>query len=102
MSARANSSSGPKADIGPAGSDDESHALAYAMLSGIATGLLFLVSGLLSDSHDTYFNVIVPVSLAGGAIVAFFVWRRGRQTSLAHGPRAHSFESSNFRSKDVW
>ena len=87
------------------------HPLAYAILSGIAIGLLLLVIGLLSDTHDTYFNVIGPASLAGGAIVAFFVWRRERQTSFVrpHGLRVHSFESSyehidasNLRPKDVW
>lgn len=111
MTARANTSSGPNANLEPTGSHDESHPLAYAILSGIAIGLLLLVIGLLSDTHDTYFNVMVPASLAGGAIVAFFVWRRERQTSFVrpHGPRVHSFESSyehidagNLRPKDVW
>ena len=59
MTARANTSSGPKADLEPTGSHDESHPLAYAILSGIAIGLL-LVIGLLSDYHDNYFNVIGP------------------------------------------
>jgi len=111
MTARANTSSGSKADLEPTGSHDESHPLAYAILSGIAIGLLLLVIGLLSDYHDNYFNVICPASLASGAIVAFFVWRRERWTSLVrpHGPRVHSFESShkhieasNLRPKEVW
>lgn len=54
---------------------------------------------------------LVPVSLAGGVIVAFFVWRRERQTSFVrpHGSRVHSFESTyehadvrDFWPKDVW
>jgi|SRR5215472_5023630 len=110
MTARANTSSGPKADLEPTGSHDESHPLAYAILSGIAIGLL-LVIGLLSDTHDTYFNVIGPASLAGGAIVGVFIWRREHHTSFVrpHGPRVHSFEGSyehidarNLRPKDVW
>src|SRR5216684_7722201 len=105
MTARANTSSGPKA------TGDGSHPVAYAVVSGIAVGLLLLLTGLLSDTLDTYFNAIGPASLAGGAIVAFFVWRRERQTSFVrpHGPRVHSFESSyghvdasNLRPKDVW
>ena len=109
MTARANTSSGPKAE--PTGSHSEPYSLAYAILSGIAIGLLLLVIGLLSDTHDTYFNVIGPASLAGGAIVAFFVWRRERRTSpiRPQGPRVHLFESSyehvgasNLRRKEVW
>jgi hypothetical protein len=78
---------------------------------GIAVGLLLLLIGLLSDTLDTYFNVIGPASLVGGTIVALFVWRRERQTSFVgpHGPRVHSFKSSyehadrsNLRPKDVW
>jgi hypothetical protein len=65
------------------------------MVSGIAVGLLLLLVGLLSDSHDTYWNKIGPASLLGGTMVAFFVWRRERQTSFGrhHGPGAHLFES---------
>ena len=111
MTARANTSSGPKADLEPTGSHDDSHSVAYAIVSGIAIGLLLLLIGLISDYHDTYFNAIGPASLAGGAIVAFFVWRRERQVSFVRpqGPRVHSYEStyehadaSNFRPKDVW
>ncbi len=111
MTARANTSSGPKADLGPTGSQDGSHPVAYAILWGITIGLLLLVIGFLSDTHDTYFSAIGPASLAGGAIVAFFVWRRERQTSFVRpdGPRVHSFESSyghadpsNLRPRDVW
>ena len=99
MNARANSSSGPKAD--------GSHPVAYAILAGVAVGLLLPVVGYLLDPRDTYFNALLPVSLAGGAIVAFFVWRRERQTSFfqPHGP----FESdcghgdaNSLRPKDVW
>ncbi len=111
MTPRANTSSGPKADLEPTGSHDDRHPVAYAILSGIAIGLLLLLIGLISDTHDTFFNAIGPVSLVGGAIVAFFVWRRERQTSFVgpHGPRVHSREStyehadaSNFRRKDTW
>ena len=110
MTARANTSFGPKADPEPTGSHDESHPVAYAIVSGIAVGLLLLIA-LLCDYHDTYFNEIGLASLAGGTIVAFLVWRRGRQTLFVrpHGPRVHSFESgyerveaSNLRPKDVW
>lgn len=111
MTARANTSSGPKADLEPTGSQDGSHPVAYAVLWGIAVGLVLLVVGLLSDTLDTYFNAIGPASLVGGTIVALFVWRRARQTSFVrpHGPLVHSFESSyehadpsNLRPKDVW
>jgi hypothetical protein len=111
MTARANTSSGPKADPGPTESHDGSHPVAYAIVSGIAVGLLLLLVGLLSDTHDTYFNAIGPASLVGGAIVAFFVWRRELRASFVrpHAPRVHSFEStyehadaSNPRPKDVW
>jgi hypothetical protein len=104
MTTRANKSSGPEA---PIRSQDGSHPVAYAVLSGIAVGLLLPVVGLLLDPHDTYFSALLPASLAGGAIVAFFVWRRERQTSFfqPHGP----FESgdkhtdaSKLRPKDVW
>lgn len=108
MIARAKTSSGP---LEPKGSQDGSHPVAYAVVWGIAVGLLLLLVGLLSDTLDTYFNAIGPASLVGGAIVTLFVWRRERQTSLVrpHGPRVHSFESSyehadpsNLRPKDVW
>ena len=102
MTARANTPSGPKADIEPTGSHDGSHPVAYAIVWGIAIGLLLLLIGFLSDTHDTYFNAIVPASLAGGAIVAFFVWRRERQTSFV---RPHGYEHAdpgNLRPKDVW
>ena len=111
MTARANTSSGPKADPEPTGSPDESHPLAYAIVSGIAVALLVLLIGLLSDYRDTHFNEIGLASLVGGAIVVFFVWRRERQTLFVrpHGPSVHLFESSyehadasNVRPKDVW
>jgi len=88
-------------------SQDGSHSVAYAVLSGLAVALFLPVVGLLLDSRDTYFNALLPASLAGGAIVAFFVWRRERQTSFfqPHGP----FESgdkhtdtSKLRPEDVW
>jgi hypothetical protein len=111
MIARANTSSGPKADLEPTGSQDGSHPVAHAIVSGIAIGLLLLLIGLVADTHDTYFNAIGPASLAGGAIAAFFVWRLERKTSFvqSHGPRVHPFENSyeradasNLRPKDVW
>jgi hypothetical protein len=105
MIVRANTSSGPKADLEPTGSQDGSHPVAYAVVSGIAVGLLLLLVGLLSDTLDTYFNAIGPASLLGGTIVALFVWRRERRTSFVRpdGPRVHSFESSyNLRPKDIW
>jgi len=104
MSARANKSFGPEA---PITSQDGSHPIVYAVLSGVAAGVLLAVIGLLLDTHDTYFSAILPASLAGGAIVAFFVWRHERQASFfqPHG----SFESSGRhtnankgRPKDVW
>jgi hypothetical protein len=97
MNARANTSSGPKPDLEPTGSQD-----GYAVVSGIAVGLLLLLIGLLSDTLDTYFNAIGPASLVGGTIVALFVWRRERQTSFV---RPHGYERadpSNLRPKDVW
>ena len=102
MTARANTSSGPKADLEPTGSHDGSHPVAYAIVSGIAVGVLLI--GLLSD---TYFSAIVPASLVGGAIVAFFLGRRERQTSFVRprGPFESSYEhadASNLRPKDVW
>jgi hypothetical protein len=72
--------------------EDGSHPVAYAVLCGIAVGLFLPVAGLLLDSRDTYFGALLPVSLASGAIVAFFVWRRERQTSFFE-PRG-PFESS--------
>ena len=106
MTARANKSSGPRGDLDPIGSQDGSHPVAYAVLSGIAVGLFLPVVGLFLDSRDTYFNALLPVSLASGAMVAFFVWRRERQSSFfqPHGP----FESGDkhteakLRPKDVW
>ena len=97
MTARANTSSGPKADLEPTASHDASHPVAYAI---IAVGLLLLLIGLLSD---TYFSVIVPASLVGGTIVAFFLWRRERQTSFVrpHGPRVHSFLESSYEHADA-
>lgn len=94
MTARANTSSGPKAGLEPTGSHDARHPVAYAIVSGIAIALLLLVIGLLSDTHDTYFNVIGPASLAGGAIVAFFIWRCQTSFVRPHRPRVHSFENS--------
>jgi len=102
MNARANTSSRPKPDLEPTGSQDGSHPVAYAVVSGIAVGLLLLLVGLLSDTLDTYFNAIGPASLIGGTIVALFVWRRERQTSFV---RPHGYEHadpSNLRPKDVW
>ena len=66
--------------------------------------MLLLLIGLLSD---TYFSAIVPASLVGGTIVAFFVWRRERQTSFIRpdGPFESSYkhaDASNLRPKDVW
>ena len=110
MTARANTSSGPKAELEPM-AHDGSHPAAYAIVSGIGIGLLLLLIGLLSDTHDTYFSAIAPASLAGAAIFAFFVWHGERQSSFIrpHGPRLHSFESSynhvdasNLRPKDFW
>jgi hypothetical protein len=99
MTARANTSSSPKAD--------GSHPVAYAIVSGVAVGLVLPVIGLLLDPHDTYFNALLPASLAGGAIVAFFVWRRERQTSYfqPHGPFESGYghvDASNLRPKDAW
>jgi hypothetical protein len=110
MTTRANTSSRPKADLEPTAYDG-SHPVAYAIVCGIAIGLLLLLIGLLSDTHDTYFSAIAPVSLASGVIIAFFVWHRERQSWFIrpHSPRLHSFESSynrvdasNLRPKDVW
>ena len=98
MTAHANTSSGPKADLEPTGSQDGAHPVAYAVVSGIAVGLLLLVTGLLSDTLD--FNAIGPASLVGGTIVALFVWRRERHTSFFR-PHEHA-AASNLRSKDVW
>jgi len=61
MTARANTSSGPKADLAPT-AHDGSHPIAYAIVWGIAIGLLLLLIGLLSDTHDTYFSAIAPAS----------------------------------------
>ncbi len=99
MTPRANTSSGPKAD--------GSQPVAYAIVSGVAVGLLLPVIGLLLDPHDTYFNALLPASLAGGAIVAFLVWRRERRTSFfqPHGPFESGYghvDASNLRPKDVW
>ena len=104
MSAQANKSSGPEA---PMRSQDGSHPVAYAVLSGIAVGLFLPVVGLLLDSRDTYFNALLPVSLATGAIVAFFVWRRERQTSFfqPYGPFGSGdkhTDASKLRPKEVW
>ena len=104
MSARANKSFGPET---PMRSEDRSHPIAYAVLSGIVVALFLPVVGLLLDTHDTYFNALLPASLAGGAIVGFFVWRRERQTSFfqPQGPfesgDSHT-GSSKLRPKDVW
>lgn len=107
MTARTNTSSGPKADLEPTGSHDGSHPVAYAIVWGIEVGLLLLLIGLLSDYHDAYVNAMGLASLVGGTIVAFFVWRRERQTSFIrpHGPFESSYEhadASNLRPKDVW
>jgi hypothetical protein len=86
-------------------SQDGSHPVAYAVLCGIAIALLLLLIGLLSDNN--YFNALLPVSLAGGTLVAFFVWRRERQTSFfqPHSPfesgDTHT-DASKLRPKDVW
>jgi hypothetical protein len=104
MSARANKSCGPEA---PLRYQDGPHPVAYAVLSGIAVGLFLPMVGLLLDPHETYFSALIPVSLAAGAIVAFFVWRRERQTSFfqTRGPfesGAKRIDISNLRPKDVW
>src|SRR5882762_8749408 len=90
MTARANTSSGPKADLEPTGSHDGSHPVAYAIVWGIAIGLLLLLIGFLSDTHDTYFSAIVPASLAGGAIVAFLCGVASARPRL-FGPTVHTF-----------
>ncbi|HET6930085.1 MAG TPA: hypothetical protein VFI45_07170 [Candidatus Acidoferrum sp.] len=97
MTSRAKTSSGPKAD--------GSHPVAYAILAGVTVGLFLPVVGFLLDSRDTYFNVLLPASFAGGAIVAFFVWRRERQTSFfePHGPFESGYgHTGNLPPKDVW
>jgi hypothetical protein len=100
MTTRANTSSGPNAD--------GSHPVAYAIVAGLAVGLLLPVVGLLLDPHDTsYLDALLPASLAGGAIVAFFVWRRERQTSFFQPDRpfesgAKRTDASKLRPKDVW
>ena len=99
MTARSNTSSGPKAD--------GSHPVAYAILWGVAVGLFLPVVGLLLDTYDTYFNALLPASLAGGAIAAFFVWRRERQTSFfePRGPfesGGKNVDANNLRPKDAW
>ncbi len=102
MNARANTSSGPKPDLEPTGSQDGSHPVAYAVVSGIAVGLLLLLVGLLSDTFDTYFNAIGPASLVGGTVVAFFVWRHERQPSFVRPYGYEHADPSNLRPKDVW
>ena len=100
--------SGPKSKAGlePTASRSESHPIATAIICGLAVGLLLPVVGLLLDPHDNYFSALLPASLGGGAIVAFFVWRRERQTSFfePHGPfetgEMHVY-SSNLRPKGV-
>ena len=108
MTARASTSSGP---LEQKGSQDGSYPVAHAVVSGFTAGLLLLLIGLFSDTLDTYFNAIGPASLVGGTIVALFVWRYERQTSLVrpHRPRIHLFESSyehaapsNLRPENVW
>ncbi|HET7106857.1 MAG TPA: hypothetical protein VFI38_08605 [Candidatus Acidoferrum sp.] len=99
MAARTSTRSGPKAD--------GSHPVAYAILSGVAVGLFLPVIGLLLDSRDTYFNVLLPASFSGGAIVAFFVWRRERQTSFfqPRGPFETGYghvDPGKLRHKEVW
>ena len=86
-------------------SQDGSHPVAYAVLSGIVVGLFLPVVGLLLDTHDTYFSALLPASLASGAIVAFFVWRRERQASFSqpHGPfESGRADANKLRPKDVW
>jgi hypothetical protein len=100
MIPRVNTSSGPKAD--------GSHPVAHAIVAGLAVGLLLPVVGLLLDPHDTsYLNALLPASLASGAIVAFFIWRRERQTPFfqPHGPFESGYghvDTSNIRPTDVW
>jgi len=96
MSARANKSFG---------SEDGTHPVAYAVLGGIAVGLFLPVVGLLWDFRD--FSLIFPASLASGAIVAFYVWRRERQTSFfeARGPSESGdkrADASTLPSSEVW
>lgn len=111
MNARANTSSGPRANPEPTGSQDRSHSVAYAVVSGIAVGLLLLLTGLLSDTLDTHFNAIGPASLVGGTIVALVLWRRERQSSFVrpHGVSVRLLESSRRHTRpsklpprDVW
>jgi hypothetical protein len=88
-------------------SQDGSHPVAYAVLCGIAVGLFLPVVGLLLDSRDTYFNVLLPASLAGGATVAFFVWRRDRQASFFQpdGPFESGYkhtDAGKLQPKNVW
>ena len=52
---------------------------------------------------------LCPASLAGGAIVAFFVWRRERQASFVQPQLTRVFSNErtylrvgNFNPKDVW
>jgi hypothetical protein len=99
MTVRANTPPGTKAH--------GSHPVAYAILSGVAVGLFLPVVGYLLDPHDTYFSALLPASLAGGAIVAFFVWRRQRQTSFfqPHGPFESAdmhVDANELRPKVVW
>ena len=98
MTAGTNTPSGPK--------DDGSHPVAYAILSGVTVGLFLPVVGLLLDSRDTYFNVLFPASLASGAIVAFFIWRRERQASFFQSPgpfeNGYGHVDPGNRSKDAW
>src|SRR5208283_4672678 len=69
MNARANSSSGPKAD--------GSHPVAYAILAGVAVGLLLPVVGYLLDPYDTTSarfsplrSQVVPSSLFSFGVVS--------------------------------
>ena len=98
MTAGTNIPSGPKAD--------GSHPVAYAILSGVTVALFLPVVGLLLDTHDTYFNALLPASLASGAIVAFFIWRRERQTSFFQPPgsfdNGYGHVDPSNRPKDAW
>jgi len=105
MNARANKSSGPATPITP---QDGSHPIAYALLSGITVALFLPVVGLLLDSRDTYFNALLPFSVVSGAIVAFFVWRRERQSAFfqSDGPfdagGKQTDDTSKLRRTDGW
>ncbi len=81
MTARASTSSGPKADL--ESSHDDRHPVAYAMVSGIAIGLLLI--GLLSV--DTYFHAIGPRFARSGRHGRFFRLASRAPGLLCSAPR---------------